>query len=441
MPDSACHSQWAEYLNPNTDTLSSSTSASGTRHVLRLAFNSELVAAAVRAHIERYTALLLPPRTSEEYTPAELAALAPWQRSWVLAASRARTLHMEARLDVYAIRYETTLVSGWSPDPDHPLHPSEAGVYGQLYGDTTRFYAFLATYAPHCTACKPELRSDSPRIQFVHEARYRHELYRLVGRTSPPHGITRPLRLDFKQLRRAQVQCCSVCGETDHTAHACGLRAARPDPATDDGKMEVDEARPLLPPLLGAQAVVCRDCYDPGHRETCHTPHELMICKVCNEPGHTSFRCPQYRTSWVPLTAPPSSHAPNPRPLALIAQQCGRPRPSWSDVASTADGPRTTPSPHPAAPALADPHAFPALPGSRTPADPAAYTDTAPPSPSSPSPPPSPTSPPSAELAELKAIVAMQQRSLQALQALHQQSVQRLQASLEANTQRVRATL
>ena len=424
LPDSHCHSSWFDYLNPSTDVLkSSSPKEAGVRHVIRLAFNSELVATAVQAHIQRYTSLLRP-KGQPAYTPAELDVLEPWQRSWVRAASRDGVLHMDTDVTEYAIRYETTLVCGFSPDTDHTLLPSEDGVYGEMYGSYTRFCAFLATHAPHCAPCPLEGRRGSSRIQFVHEAKYRYELYRLAGRVSPQHGITRPLRLTYMQLRRAQVQCCSACGAPGHMGRVCHLRQPRPaPPAADDGKMEVDEARPSgtpLAPLLSEKQSVCHECYSHAHPHplACPAPPADVKCKVCDEVGHSSFRCRQYRTSWAPLTAPVSSHAPNPRPLALIAQQCGRPRPTWSDVASPARVDYdTTSTPHPPAPALADPHAFPALPGSRTPAAPASVTDSAPSSPmsSSASSPASPT-PVSAELAELKAIVAQQARSLQSLQ-------------------------
>ena len=421
-PDSACHSQWYDYLSPNSDTLSTSTSAEGTRHVLRLAFNSEPVAIAIHTHLERYFALLLP--SPETHSRAALDAMDQWQRSWVLSAERANATHTRATVDAYTIRYETTQLSGWTRGPDHTPSPtlSEHLDYNELYGSTTRLQAFLTRAAPNCFIRTTESLADGTGIiTFVHEAQHRNELYRLQGITSPQDGITRPLRLGFKQLRKPQTQCCAVCGHTGHTAHACPLRAAGKEPAPDDGNMEADDDTSPTP-TLGPDAVVCRLCYSPTHRETCHTPPDMQECRICDEKGHTSFRCTRYRPTWVPLTPPPSTHAPNQRPSALIAQQRGLPTPSWSKVAAGYAAPQ--PAALPPAPSLTDATAFPALPG-------ASYASpTGPPSlatglgPAPPSQPAPPAPQPSAELVELRAVVATQQRSLdtqqQAIDALLQ---------------------
>jgi hypothetical protein len=427
-PSSACHDQWHDLLNPATDTMTSASSPTGTRHVLRLAFNSALVATAVRTHIERYTALLLP--AGEAHSPASLSTMEQWQRTWVTAAVRANAIHTVAAIDVYGIRYETTLLSGWTRGPDHPPSSPEGVDYHQLYGDDNRLLAYLARAAPHCFPCPPTMLADGTgSIQFLHEAQHRNELYRLQGVSSPPHGITRPLRLTFQQLRRPLAQCCSVCGHPGHTAHACSLHAASTEPAADEGKMEADVAS------LSTGSVVCRLCYSPGHREDCHTPPSLQSCKLCDETGHTSFRCTRYKTSWVPLSVPASTLPPNLRPLTLIAQQRGLAPPSWSSmVARTAPHP---PSHLPPPPSLADPSAFPALPGTAptSPTDSASSTSNPRQTPSSPLTPQA--AQPSAELAELKAMVATQQQSLQRLQAsmeaqqaANQQTMQRFDALL-----------
>jgi hypothetical protein len=438
-PAHACHDQWHDVLNPATDVLASSTTPQGTRHVLRLAFNSPLVASAVRTHILRYTAWLLPPGTS--HTAAVLAGMDPWLRTWAIAAERANAIHTVASIDVYGMRYETTLLSGWTRGPDHQPTSSEGVDYHQLYGDENRLYAYLREVAPNCSACRPTTLADGTgNIQFVHEAQHRNELYRLQGITSPRNGITRPLKLTFQQLRRPLAQCCSVCGHPGHTARTCSLHEHRSaskststsagvaiSQAEDEGKMEVDEAS------LPFGSVVCRHCYSPGHRETCFTPPSLQTCRLCDATGHTSFRCPRYKATWVPLSAPPSTRPPNPRPLLLVANQRGT---SWSSVAAGNARPPTShlPTPH-----LADPSAFPALPGGvpASPTDSAASSHRS--APASPASPVSPAPQAQPGIAELTAAVTSMQTTLQAtvaaMQASFYQSLLALQTSMLATMQ------
>ena len=265
------------------------------------------MATAVRAHIEKYTKLLLPAGGSETHPPAELNVMQQWQRSWISSTTRANAIHTVASIDHYFIRYETTLLSGWTRGPDHQPTPPEEVNYFQLYGDDNRLFAFLANAAPHCYRRPADMLADGTgSIQFIHEAQYRNELYRLQGTSSPSHGITRPLRLTFQQLRRPSTQCCSVCGEPDHTARSCPLHAAHSDAAANVEKMDADAVS------LPTDSVVCRLCYSPGHREDCHTPPSLQHCKICNEDGHTSFRCRLYKSSGylspsLPRAARPTS--------------------------------------------------------------------------------------------------------------------------------------
>ena len=313
--------------------------------------------------------------------------------------------HTVATVEEYGIRYETTLISGWTRGLDHQPAPSEKGDYRQLYGDDTRLLAYLKTVAPHCHPRPTVTLADgSGSIQFIHEMQHRHELFRLQGSTSPSHGITRPLRLTFQQLRRPSSQCCSVCGEPDHTAQSCPLRTPHSAAAADDEKMDADVA------LLPNDGVACRLCYSPLHREDCHTPPSLQHCKICNENGHTSFRCARYKPSWVPLSVPPSSRPPNPRPLGVITQQRGIAPPSWSAVAAAGSA-RPSPT-HSAAPLSTDLNAFPPLPGVAP--GPASPTDSAPSSPhsrSTASTPTSPSTPPSTEIAQLKEMILLQQKA------------------------------
>ena len=434
-PACNCHDQWSDYLNPSTDTMSSAVSPTGTRHIFRLAFNSSLVAEAVAAHLNRYLSLLRP--TGVSFTPAELTTMDPWQRTWVTAAVRSNAIHTVATVAVYGIRYETTLLNGWKRGPDHHLAPGESAHFNQLYGDDNRFAAFLNRAAPNCFPRSfSTLANGDGSIQFIHEAQHRNELFRLQGASSPSHGITVPLSLEFKQLHRPTSHCCSVCGKPDHTAHACPLRGHSKEAAPDDGKMETDAV-----PLRDKE-VVCRLCYSTAHQSTCNTAYADRTCLICGEMGHTSFHCASYKAFWVPLSVPLSTRPPNPRPSALIAYQRGLPAVSWSTMAA---GNATAASHQP--PSASDYHtAFPAL--SQVPASP---TDTA----STPSPrsaPPSPLTPPapqpSAELAELKAMVALQQQSLQRLQAsleaqqaANQQMMQAQQAVNQQTMQRFDALL
>ena len=84
------HDQWDLLLSPATDALSSATGPTGTRHVLRLAFNSALVATAVREHLTRHIQLLRPAGTAHSRT--ELDHMEPWKRNYVSSAVRANAI-------------------------------------------------------------------------------------------------------------------------------------------------------------------------------------------------------------------------------------------------------------------------------------------------------------------------------------------------------------
>jgi hypothetical protein len=435
-PSADSHSSWKQLLNPYTTRLASTKTAANKRHVLRLTFNSQLVTLVVRHHLGRYEDALRG-KSDTDSLPLPIA-------SWARDASRDGVLHAELKVSPYYPRFESTRVTGWTCGPEHvPSTPYDPDAdYSQLYGNTDRLGNFLRSVAPHCHPSPPVSSPDGTGIiDFIHEKRHRHELYRLLGRTAPEYGIHRPLKLKYYQRRTPTAQCCSLCGEPDHQAHSC----PRVPPTTSsssssssssavmltDASMDAEEKEAIMEAARGRHAV-CRDCYSPDHQQSCYTPAEKQHCKLCQGMGHTSFRCKQYRPSWVLLPAPkPEECRPlNPRPLTIIAQQQGSALPSWSSIAAGGRSVLAAPQHRPTA---AD---FPALPGSRPPTPPASYAATAPPSPSSPSTPLSPSPPPSAELAELKTIVTMQQQTLQALQALHQQSVQHLQASMEAANQR-----
>jgi hypothetical protein len=406
MTDKDCHSEWHEYLNPGTDVMGSPKAPDGGQcHVLHLAFNSIMVTHAVTAHLQKHVVMFC--KTAAGPSRDVLARYQHWQRQWVNAHQEKGTMTTEVVVSKYGIRYETTRLLGWTRGPDHQPPSPQHSAYDQLYGNTEELMAFLAAEAPHCRACPVAYQRDgSGIIQFVHEAKYRNELFRLNGRTAPARGITRPLRLQYQQLRRPVAQCCSLCGEGGHSAHSCAVvRAEQKGDGDDDA-----EAAPR-----GA----CRDCYSTSHQQTCNTPASEQTCKLCLSTGHTSFRCSKYRTTWVPLTPPETTRAPNPRPLAIIAQQCGKPTPSWATVASRqnppawglgawATGPVCDPLPEEEFPSLSPPSVAPSTHSAHSSA------------------PPSPGSPPvnnhhgSAEYAELRALLVEQQRATAAAAAEQQ---------------------
>ena len=85
----------------------------------------------------------------------------------------------------------------------------------------------------------------------------------------------------------------------------------------------------------------------------CQTPPEQRQCKLCHKLGHTSFTCAMYRSHWVPLQKPASSHPPNPRPLLITAAQRGALKLSYSAIVATG-APQTA--------AATQPASLPALP-------------------------------------------------------------------------------
>jgi hypothetical protein len=415
-PDSACHSHWHDYLSPATTLLSTSKSASGTRHVIRLAFNSALVTSAIRYHIERYTRLLSPLSPASAPSPPPTLTEA-WQHSWVEAATQSNAIHTAVTLDVYGIRYDTTLVSGWTRGPDH-LNPSPAhSNYDQLYGNLDCLTSFLGSAAPHCHIGPISYLADGTgSIQFIHEAKYRNELFRLNGSTSPSHGITRRLLLRYSLLHKPRTQCCSLCGESGHNAHNCPhISSAPPDSVqADAANLMNDDSPGPDSPRPGRSRAMCRDCYSPDHQQTCHTPPAQRKCKLCHADGHTSFRCTQYRPYWVPISCPPSSHPSNPRPLAIIAQQRGLPALSYSAALTGIAAPPRPPQPAP----HFSPLDFPSLPSSSPAPHPPSSTSSSHSQPRtwSSAPPQSPSLAAAAEMADLRALISAQQTSIQSLE-------------------------
>jgi hypothetical protein len=408
-PSADLHSSWKQLLNPYSTRLSSTKSPQGKRHVLRLTFNSALVTQAVRLHLSRYAAVA--------DGISDINSLPTPIRGWSQDATRDGVSLATIKVAPYYPRYESTRTVGWKCGPDHPTasSPYDANVdFGQLYGNTSLLMSFLHTAAPNCHPSSPTTQPDGTGIiDFIHEKRHRHELYRLPSSTSPAHGIHRPLRLKFYQRQVPTAQCCSLCGQPGHRAHTCTVVSPSPSSSSssslrDTSTMDVSDLEAYRDALN--ERAVCRDCYSPDHRESCYTPADQQHCKICKVTGHTSFRCSQYRPSWVLLPAPkPEDCRPlNLRPLTIIAQQQGRPIPSWSSIAS---GGRPCPSSHPSpnpsdyAPQSSD---FPPLPntGASSP-PPSSTTLTVPPSLTSSYPHSSTTSEAAALRAEVKELRAL----------------------------------
>jgi hypothetical protein len=370
-PTTELHSSWKQLLNPYSSCLSSTKSPMGKRHVLRLKFNSVLVTQAVRFHLSRYSA------AADD--KSDISTLPAPIHSWALDAIRDGVPLSAIKVSSYFPRYETTRIVGWKCGPDHltPSSTYDPNVdFGQLYGNTSRLMNFLHAAAPNCHPSPPTTQPDGTGIiDFIHEKRHRHELYRLLGCTSPAHGIHRPTKLKFYQRQIPAIQCCSLCGEPNHRAHECTVvpppsTSSSSSPIAIDASMDVDEVEAYRNAAQGR--AVCRDCYSPDHQQSCYTPASQQRCKICKVTGHTSFRCSQYRPTWVLLPTPkPEDCRPiNLRPLTIIAQQQGRPPPSWSSIAS---GGSPFPPTHPSLNSpgyVPQAHDFPSLPNTGTPSAP-----------------------------------------------------------------------
>ena len=381
---------WKQLLNPYTTRLSSTKTPNGKRHVLRLSFNSDLVTLAVRQHLSRYT-VLSDGKSSIDSLPEPL-------RGWARDASRDGVLSATIKVADFSPRYESTRTVGWKCGPEYsPTSFYDPSVdLNQLYGNTARLMDYIRTAAPNCRALEPTTMPDGTgAIQFIHEKRHRHELYRLLGSASPAHGIHRPPRLKFYQHQAPSVQYCSLCGEPGHKAHECTVvphpqrpasSPSSPSPMVIDASMDDDEREAFA--AASRRSGVCRDCYSHDHRESCYTPANQQQCKLCNATGHTSFRCTLGRPSWVLLPTPkPEDCRPlNLRPFAIIAQQQGRALPSWSSIASGGQASPSSQSPSNPASYAPQQSTFPPLPTNRSPvssnpqpAVPSAQAPTAPP--------------------------------------------------------------
>ena len=440
--DVYCHSSYLDYFTSRTAIIKSyKTPAKEQRHVIRIGFNSPLVQLAMQRHLEQYIALLCP-SPAPAPTRADIAGMLPWQAEWTRRCIPTSAIHSHLQLAPYEYRYETTRVSGFTRGPDcHPPLEHHDNL-AEPFGNLNSFLAFLSASAPHCYAGKVDYTPDGRAyLQLVHEMPYRSELFRLNGMTSPRHGITRPLRLSYFQQQVPAARCCSHCGEGDHQAHGCPLRATSAPTATEaESDADMTGGLPVHP--AGHRAGVCRDCYSPEHQQTCDTDPATVTCRLCKEKGHTSFRCSRYRAQWVPLSLPASTAPMSTRPLIVSCIQRGVP---WNAIAASASlapsisGPGLAPPPASAFPPLQPSTAAARV---RPPAPPASPTDSlASPAPSQPVSPSSPASPASLDerfnqlqqalltmQAESK---AFQERQSQELRQFQQQQ-QTLQLQLQA---------
>ncbi len=444
--------QWSSFLSPSTNIMQKPTEgSSGSRCVIHLSFPSRLTSLAVQAHLRHYLPLL-----TATPTPSELQRCQrPADQAWFRAAMKSRILPTTMAIEPYRVKRESTLVSGWTRGPDHPITPDEYVDFGQPYGNTTLLLTFLELKAPNCTP-KVIFNKDRVSVHFVHEEKYRYQLYNLNGLTSPSHGITRPLSLKFSEQKKASAQVCSVCGVTDHVAFNCpGAPSINPSSPIDmDVLEEKGEAKdmdsppqsshnpyPSLPCVLASdfpipRDAVCKDCYSWYHPTgaCCHPPAE-QFCKVCELQGHTSWSCKQYRTTWVPIKPPTTLHPPNPRPLAILAQQRGVPM-TWSHVAQS--GSCTPPPPQQPSPPTHrwSESSFPPLPPNGTHPPPSASAVIQPPQSAQPQshpaqPLPHPSAPTSNDpsAVNLQQLLTAHEARLTAQEARHMAALQQLNAA------------
>ena len=392
---------WLDYLSANScRSLGVKRVPNGQRLLVRLECTSKLTALAIRHYLDEQGLIL---ETGARATPETLAALPPTDSAWLKPAFSDGSINVLISTSSYSFRYDTMKVSGFVVGPDHPQPTPQFAAHSEYHGNTQRFLEWIRLAAPHCFFLAPrvEPRGDVS-IQFCFTSEHACELYQLDGATSPPFGVTRPLKLKYFQQRKAHVQCCARCGAPGHSSRSCSL---------------------VLHPQHGdvpASALrgVCRSCYSPEHVD-CFTATTSQHCKVCLEDGHTSFRCPQYKTTWVRVDPPSESRPRNPRPAIVLAQQRGLPPPSsWSSVVQR-QPPRAAAPPGPAPPAAASLlHSLPFLPPS--PGSPAPSTASLPASPASSAPP----SPVPSEFTQLFSMLLISMKEMhEATQlAFHRQS-------------------
>jgi hypothetical protein len=358
VPNTQLNYEWFHLLGPDTDLLETATSNNGgIRHILRLALHSRLAALAVKAHLERYQALL---RTSPP-TAALIQSLSHVDGHWVQAAARSNMLYASMNIRWYSYRYTATQVSGFTCGPDVQPPAPNCTDFNAPLGNLDLFVTYLRKAAPDCKFRPFTIRSGYWCVEFIHEERYRRQLYDLWGQTSPSHGIHRPLKLQYFINKKAAGQACSFCGGPGHVAHNCTHHLQRSD-STEEQPTEIDmeESKASPPSSTSIQRPACRNCYSLSHATgSCFTPAESQQCKICNAKGHTTWRCPSYQSTWIPIQRPTTTQPVNQRPMAVIAQQKGLPF-TYAAMASGAG--RSSSQVAPLSPSAPLPPAPPTLP-------------------------------------------------------------------------------
>lgn len=371
LPALKLHTEWHHYLNTTTtQVLRKSIEQNAVQHiVLRLGFNTPLVALAVRAHLQRYVDWM--GSTPAAPSPSAITAINDArQQQWTAAAVKRRALPTKATLADYTLRYVTTKVTGWTRGSlDSNSAPGQYYAYDEVCGNTAAVRDFIRTVAPHCTCSDfTEQQGGIISVQFVHLPEHYCELFSLLTRTSPEHGINRPLKHLRLFQSKSPTMACSLCGQPNHRARDCP-NVAQSAAAHNTGNVTGDLAAQLdMEEVYSERTAVCRLCYAVDHQGTCFTPSDQQHCKICNAAGHTSFRCKQYLPSWIPLTPPASTNPRNPHGLTVWSQQTGLPLSQPYTPGSS-----STMAWNIARPPLFSPADFPSLP-SRSPPSPTAST-------------------------------------------------------------------
>ena len=203
-------SQWEDFLGPTSNIMQRPNSTC-TRVVLHLSFPSTLARIAAETHLSRYQAYLASTSSSPSSTP----------KDWFRSATRSRILPTPMFIEPYRLRLVTTKVTGWSRGPDHEWHTTPEGLRvsdSQPLGSTTLFLAYLLAKAPNCTPQILPLTSHRVSVVFVHEERYKYQLYALNKDTSPTHELTVAPVLQYGEQKKAGAQVCSKCGTPGHLA-------------------------------------------------------------------------------------------------------------------------------------------------------------------------------------------------------------------------------
>jgi hypothetical protein len=318
IPRSLLVPSWATLLGPATRSMGVNEDTNHQSIVLNTpnVYTREIIFRYIGHHIDLATTWANSPTT-------HFTSESPSDRQWVQQTRATGAINVDLSLSDYNIRYHFTQLCGFPTGPQFPVPPGQYANQEELYGNNRLLYEFLTLAAPHCT---PDIHVNpagytSQTITFYHEPQYRHELYNLVGATSPAHGIVRPIKVRFQQCKKATSVCCTFCWRGGHTSHRCPYNLSSSNPVM----FMDDNGTGAVPMQYGQRA--CRHCYAFDHLESsCSLPAPDHICKLCDEAGHSSYACTRYSATWVPLTpAPPRSGTPGPTSLATSSSGQGTP--------------------------------------------------------------------------------------------------------------------